>query len=60
MYDGFFKTLGPVGCPFAINQGSRRVLEDNGFQLEGIRRSSVWKNGRLLDSCMYALLREEN
>lgn len=45
--------------PFAINQGSRRVLEHNGFQLEGIKHSSVWKNGRLLDSCMYALLREE-
>lgn len=43
--------------PFARNVGSRRVLEHAGFQLEGVKRSSVFKNGELLDSCMYALLR---
>lgn len=44
--------------PFACNKGSCRVLERAGFQLEGIKRSSVFKNGELLDSCMYALVKE--
>ena len=43
----------------ARNIGSRRVVEKNGFTLEGILRQSVWKRGELLDSCMYSLLREE-
>lgn len=43
--------------PFARNRGSRRVLEKAGFTLEGILKNSVCKNGELLDSCMYALVR---
>lgn len=43
--------------PFARNKGSRRVLEKAGFVLEGTMRNSVFKNGVLQDSCMYALLR---
>ena len=43
----------------ARNIGSRRVVEKNGFALEGILRQSVWKRGKLLDSCIYSLLREE-
>ena len=42
---------------YAGNAGSRRVLEKNGFVLEGVQRSSVWKHGVLMDSCIYALLR---
>ena len=42
--------------PFARNLGSRRVLEKNGFRLEGIKKKSVYKAGELLDSCMYALV----
>jgi len=42
--------------PFAYNIGSRRVLEHAGFSLEGILKNSVFKKGRLLDSCVYALL----
>lgn len=45
--------------PFAANAGSRRVLEKAGFTLEGVLRSSVYKNGSLQDSCIYAKLREE-
>lgn len=44
--------------PFAINQGSRRALEKAGFKLEGILESSVYKNGQIMDSCVYALLRQ--
>ena len=45
--------------PFANNVGSRGVLEKAGFTLEGVLRKSVYKNGVLLDSCIYAKLREE-
>ena len=44
--------------PYARNTASRRVLEKAGFELEGIKRKSVFKNGQLLDSCLYALIRE--
>lgn len=40
--------------PFASNAGSRRVLEKAGFQLEGILKKNVCKNGQILDSCVYA------
>lgn len=42
--------------PFAANIGSRRVLEKAGFEFEGLLKNSVFKNGKLIDSCMYALL----
>ena len=45
--------------PYAGNAGSRGVLEKAGFSLEGIKRKSVFKGGELLDSCVYARLREE-
>ena len=45
--------------PYAENFGSRQVLEKAGFRLEGILRQRVCKQGRLLDSCVYALLRQE-
>ncbi len=44
---------------YARNTASRRVLEKAGFSLEGTLRRSVYKNGEMLDSCIYALLREE-
>ncbi len=44
--------------PFAQNAGSRCALEKAGFTLEGILKSSVYKNGRIYDSCMYALIKE--
>lgn len=40
--------------PFAANLGSRRVLENAGFRLEGLLKDSVFKNGLLQDSCIYA------
>ncbi len=45
--------------PYARNTASRRVLEKAGFTLEGTLRSGAWKNGALLDCCVYGLLREE-
>lgn len=46
--------------PYAHNAGSRKVLESAGFTLEGTLRRSVYKNGHLYDSCIYALLRERS
>lgn len=43
--------------PFARNAGSRRVLEKNGFQLEGVMKMAAFKDGEYLDWCMYALLK---
>ena len=40
--------------PFSTNLASRGVLEKAGFE-----RRSVYKNGEMLDSCIYALVREE-
>lgn len=44
--------------PYAHNLGSRRALEKAGFQLEGILRKSVFKQGEIFDSCMYAKIEE--
>lgn len=44
---------------FAPNRASQAVLEKAGFSLEGTRRNSVYKGGRVLDSRVYALLKEE-
>ncbi len=42
--------------PFAHNAASRRVLEKNGFLLEGVLRANAVKGGRVADMCMYSLL----
>lgn len=44
--------------PFAYNVGSRKALEKVGFELEGIKKDSVYKYHMMYDSCMYALLRQ--
>lgn len=41
--------------PFAENEKARNTLEKAGFQLEGIFKKSICKNGKIMDSCMYAL-----
>ena len=45
--------------PYAYNKGIRGVLEKAGFRLEGVMRDSVYKNGKVIDSCLYALLKGE-
>lgn len=44
--------------PFAENVGSCRVLEKNGFMLEGILRKNAYKNGKFRDMKMYSLVKE--
>ena len=44
---------------FVGNTGSRRVLEKNGFSLDGTLRQHVFKRGQFLDSWFLTLLRPE-
>lgn len=44
--------------PYARNAASRRVLEKAGFVLEGVLRKNVFKDGEILDSCVYALIKD--
>jgi RimJ/RimL family protein N-acetyltransferase len=45
--------------PFATNPASARVLEKAGYTLEGTLRESAIKDGRVLDTWMYAVLRSQ-
>jgi [ribosomal protein S5]-alanine N-acetyltransferase len=42
--------------PFAYNQASCRVLEKNGYVLEGCLRRSAIKNGQIVDQFQYAFI----
>ena len=44
---------------YAPNTASRRVLEKNGFELEGIAKKSVCKDGHIYDKCRYGILKED-
>lgn len=41
------------------NKGSMKVLERIGFTKEGIRRQSVFKHGKVMDTHIFGLLRED-
>lgn len=45
--------------PFSSNPASARVLEKAGYQREGVLRHNVIKDGIVLDSWVFAILREE-
>lgn len=45
--------------PFATNHASCRVLAKAGFSFEGVLVSNAYKNGKVLDMKIYALVREE-
>jgi [ribosomal protein S5]-alanine N-acetyltransferase len=42
---------------FETNKTSMRILEKNGFYLEGVRRKAVLKNGVLMDDYIWVKLR---
>lgn len=46
--------------PYVSNPASARVLEKAGFTREGILRSSVYKNGMVLDQFLYAYIGTES
>ena len=59
MTDYAFGELGLVrvfAMVYPYNKGSQHVLEKAGYQLEGIQRLSVIKNGLLMDSYYYVQL----
>lgn len=39
---------------FTFNQGSRFVLENNGFKLEGVMKKGFMKNGKFIDEYLFA------
>lgn len=41
------------------NPSSRRVLQKSGFELEGVQRRQIWKEGRESDLDVWAVLRNE-
>ncbi|MFM8449801.1 MAG: GNAT family N-acetyltransferase [Haliscomenobacter sp.] len=60
MLDFGFHGLGLVrifASVFSFNLASARVLEKNGFLLEGIARSAAFKNDCLVDECRYACVK---
>jgi RimJ/RimL family protein N-acetyltransferase len=44
---------------FAWNPASARVLEENGFTLEGVHRRAIYKDGEFVDLLMFSRLRSE-
>ena len=55
---GLFDLARIYAEPFANNSASARVLEKAGFVLEGCLRASIFKDGKRLDSLLYARVRE--
>ena len=43
---------------YDANSASKRVLEKNGFVLEGVMRNAVVKNDNTFDLCIYGKLRD--
>lgn len=49
-----------TGLVYEPNTASRKVLEKNGFILEGIMKKAVFKEDRIYDLCVYGKYREES
>ena len=47
-----------TGLVYAPNIASRRVLEKNGFEVEGVLKNGVLKNGAVYDLCIYGKQKE--
>ena len=44
---------------FVTNEGSKKVMEKSGFRQEGLLKKHVKKNGQLIDSYIFARLKNE-
>ncbi len=42
---------------FVFNKGSARVLEKNGYELEGVLRKDVKKDGKIFDAFLYSKIK---
>ena len=47
-----------TGLVYAPNTASQRVLEKNGFVLEGIQKNAVFKDGRIYDLHLYGKVKQ--
>ena len=47
-----------TGMVYEDNYASRKVLEKNGFRLEGTMKQAIIKNGSIHDLCIYGKLKE--
>ena len=47
-----------TGLVYEPNTGSRKVLEKNGFSLEGIQKQAVKKGDNVYDLCIYGKVKE--
>ena len=56
---GAFDLQRIYAVPFESNRGSIRVLEKARFICEGRMRASIFKDGKVLDSFLYARTRDE-
>lgn len=45
--------------PCTKDSAFRRVLEKNGFELEGILKNRIYQDGKYQDACMYAKLKKD-
>jgi ribosomal-protein-alanine N-acetyltransferase len=43
--------------PFENNIGSKKALEKAGFKLEAVLKNNIFKNGELMSSCIYSILK---
>ena len=41
--------------PFECNLASRKVLEKSNYKLEAILKDNIYKNGKIINSCIYSL-----
>ncbi|MCB0521509.1 MAG: GNAT family N-acetyltransferase [Lewinellaceae bacterium] len=60
MIDYAFETFDIVRLyarPFSSNVGSQKVLEKAGFTHEATLKSSIFKNGQILDELIYAIVK---
>lgn len=44
---------------FLFNKGSMRVLEKSGYEFEGVLKKEVKKDGKFLDCCIFAKIRNK-
>jgi [ribosomal protein S5]-alanine N-acetyltransferase len=44
---------------FSSNIGSKKALEKSGFKHEASFKNNIFKNGKLQDSCIYSVLKED-
>lgn len=62
MIDHAFKNMNLQRIELTVlesNQRARHVYEKLGFVREGIKRKAKFKNGQFVNTCVYALLKEE-